>query len=107
MFKVIHQRCLSLINLHRSFRVLSNCLGPGDDKTKQREKPSVPLVCCGSGCTNCVWLQYADDLIKYYSDNFGSSDQGIREAIKEIEKLDDVNLKSYLIMEMYMRLRNR
>lgn len=78
-----------------------------DDKTKIRVKPEVPLACCGSGCSNCVWLQYADDLVKYYNDNFGKSDEGIKEAIKEIEKLDDVNLRSYLIMELWMRLKNR
>ena len=69
------------------------------------QKPEPPITCCGSGCQNCVYLQYADDLMKYYHKKYSNSNEGLREALNEVNKLTDENLKSYLVMEMNMKFK--
>ena len=74
---------------------------------RDKEIPIIPdeVLCCGSGCQNCVWLEYAEKLLNYYGTNYASSNEGIHKAISEIEKLNDQNLKSFLLMEMRMKLK--
>lgn len=71
-----------------------------EDEIKRKNKnspPEPPTTCCMSGCPNCVWLDYAEELIEYYKD-------GGEQAIKEInEKITDGNLKAFLLHELRMR----
>lgn len=75
-----------------------------DPKTGKLLKPE-PANCCGSGCQNCAWLKYADDLLDYYKE-LDKKQEGITRILDEIEKLDDPNLKAYLKMEINFKIKS-
>lgn len=56
--------------------------------------PNPPLDCCMSGCANCVWIKYAEDMRDYYCAD------GLEKALKDIEQIEDANLKAYLKLEL-------
>ena len=60
--------------------------------------PDLPITCCMSGCANCVWLSYADELMEYYSD-------GGDKALEAIDKIEDPMLKAFLKMELKPKLK--
>ena len=56
-----------------------------------------PTNCCMSGCSNCVWIVYAENLAKLTKD-------GGEQARKLIEKnVTDPCLKAFLLTELRMR----
>lgn len=58
------------------------------------ELPEEPTDCCMSGCANCVWIQYAEEL----KSKFCSSDKELCEII--MNKISDPNMKMFLSMEL-------
>lgn len=63
---------------------------------KPPQPPPLDL-CCRSGCANCVWINHAEELIKYYK----TSGLGLQKALEAIDKeVDDESLKQYLKMEI-------
>lgn len=55
--------------------------------------PEPPVDCCMSGCVNCVWIKYAEELKQYYSD-------GSDRALKEIDKIENQSLKAFIKLEL-------
>lgn len=87
------QRCKLVKHNHK---ILYRLLCAKDDKKKPKF-PEAPTTCCMSGCANCVWLEYAEKLTKYFQD-------GGEQAMKEInEKVEDPSIRAYLLHELRMR----
>lgn len=55
--------------------------------------PEPPVHCCMSGCANCVWIIYAEELKNYYGD-------GGEEARKAIEQIENPSLKAFIKLEL-------
>lgn len=99
-------------NASQSFRLLfqssntwnkPNNISENDKNDVKLENLVLPDVslCCGRGCTNCVWLQYAETLLKHCSDK----ELNKKKIIDLIDKLDDENLKSFLLFELKDKLK--
>ncbi|KYM94688.1 Uncharacterized protein C17orf90 [Cyphomyrmex costatus] len=56
-----------------------------------------PTNCCMSGCTNCVWIEYAERL----SNMIEKSNTDLQKAI--FDKVQDPNMKAFLQMELRCR----
>ena len=63
--------------------------------------PDAPTTCCMSGCANCVWLDHAEDLLKYYDQKGLPKDQ----VLKEIEsQVSDPMIKAFVLLEIKSRV---
>lgn len=70
--------------------------GGGDDDI---ELPPLPTDCCMSGCANCVWVLYAEELALIYKD-------GGRAADRVLEAIEDPSLKIFLSLELREKFKN-
>ena len=56
-------------------------------------------MCCMSGCANCVWLDYTDDMIKAYAKKGEKLD--LKVILQEIDdNVSDPMIKSFIKMEL-------
>ena len=55
--------------------------------------PDPPTTCCMSGCANCVWIEYAQELAEIYKDG-GEAAQMVMKAI------DDPSIKIFISLEL-------
>ena len=59
-----------------------------------RKIPPPPTNCCMSGCANCVWIQYAEEV----SSKLRDGSDAVREII--MKEVQDPNMRSFLEMEL-------
>uniref|UniRef100_A0A915LGA5 Oxidoreductase-like domain-containing protein n=1 Tax=Meloidogyne javanica TaxID=6303 RepID=A0A915LGA5_MELJA len=61
-------------------------------------------MCCGSGCPNCVWLQYVDNVLDYVKSlplDEKVIEEQKRHIREELEKnVEDENLRMFLTIEI-------
>ncbi|XP_044020986.1 putative uncharacterized protein DDB_G0272456 [Aphidius gifuensis] len=69
-----------------------------DSETDLLEEPT---TCCMSGCTNCVWIEYADKL----SEKLKNSNDDVQKII--MNKIQDPNMRAFLSMELKCRKFNK
>ena len=69
---------------------------PGEDDV---QVPEPPTTCCMSGCANCVWVEYAEELARLYKD-------GGRAAEKVMKAIEDPSLKIFLSLELRDKLKS-
>ena len=81
--------------IYRFLRSIRNC------SSKDTPPPDAPTTCCMSGCANCVWLDHAEDLLKYYDQKGLPKDQ----VLKEIEsQVSDPMIKAFVLLEIKSRV---
>ena len=71
----------------------SSNIPPNKDETKDGPSlpPEVPSTCCASGCASCVWLDYAEEVVKYYEHKAEklSCDQLLKEVEANIQEINN------------------
>lgn len=74
---------------------------------EETEFPKAPELwaCCGSGCQNCVWIEYAINVSNYIENlNLNKKVSAIerKNLLNKIinENIDDANLKSFIQLEL-------
>eukprot|EP00088_Acartia_fossae_P001560 TRINITY_DN10609_c0_g1_i21.p1 TRINITY_DN10609_c0_g1~~TRINITY_DN10609_c0_g1_i21.p1 ORF type:complete len:120 (-),score=11.82 TRINITY_DN10609_c0_g1_i21:112-471(-) len=66
--------------------------------------PEVPSTCCASGCASCVWLDYAEEVIKYYEGK--SESLSCDQLLQDVEKnIQDPMIKTFVKMEIRNKFR--
>ena len=69
--------------------------GLSDDTDIQLPDP--PTTCCMSGCANCVWIEYAQELAVLYKD-------GGKAAEKVMKVIEDPSIKIFISLELREKL---
>ncbi|NWI59054.1 OXLD1 protein, partial [Calyptomena viridis] len=77
----------------------------GDGGTSPADPPVPPppthccgaTHCCGTGCPNCVWVGYVEELLERHRDG------GVQALAAVEQHVEDENIKTILRMEIRLR----
>ena len=73
------------------------------------EAPSASM-CCMSGCANCVWLEHADEVVKYYSNKNkkkNGSKFDVEALLKQVDsQVEDEMIKAFIKMELKFKFKH-
>ncbi len=61
--------------------------------------PPAPTTCCMTGCANCVWIDHAEELVRYYA---GRGDElDVDALMEEVDRgLEDEMVKAFVKTEI-------
>ena len=92
----------TLLSTAQDCKLYSSSQG-SDSSTSLPEAPS--NMCCMSGCANCVWLDYIDDMIKAYAKKGEKLD--LKVILQEIDdNVSDPMIKSFIKMELKTKFKD-
>lgn len=66
---------------------------PGQQRPGDPPTPPGDEECCGSGCSRCVWLEYAEKLVDFYKD-------GGAKAAEAVAAIPDPNVRQFVRTEL-------
>ena len=92
------------LNIHSVICYSSSQRLSQDSKVISSKNLKPPIEqCCMEGCVNCVWLEYADSLIKEYNGETSLID--IERLLEEIDKdIENPSVRSYIKFEIKSKL---
>ena len=76
---------------------IAKCLKSCTASNKAPEPPPDGL-CCGSGCQNCCWLVYAEELLDFYKED------GKDKAFQALKNIPDLSAREFVKMELKMKI---
>ena len=103
IFSILHtsfhiNRAQTPMIINRRTKANEDC-SVENSRTGVSGPPNIPSTCCMSGCANCVWLDYAEETVKYY-DALGET-MNFQNLIDEVSKnIDDPMIKAFITMEL-------
>ncbi|KAK0056272.1 Oxidoreductase-like domain-containing protein 1 [Biomphalaria pfeifferi] len=62
------------------------------------QPPEAPAYCCGTGCPNCSWIIYAEELKRYYGNNFNLLDK--KEITLKLDQIQDPSVRRFVKIEL-------
>ena len=103
---MLPSRLVRLLALHR-LAVRRSCadaadksMPPMSNAASHRESP--PTTCCGSGCANCVWIEYAQRLTDSIS---VEQRRSVDDFLANIDQhIDDPSVRAFVAMELREKL---
>ena len=66
--------------------------------------PELPTTCCESGCANCVWLDYGQELVEYYQAR--GEVVGLDQLLEVVRgSVQDPMVRAFVVMELKAKFR--